>query len=122
MLTYPGLFTGVYNKKETLIGLLFKDITISDHVITKSDGIYNTVILCNDHTLTISLEIGRQEGTLIVDNEFSVSPKDCVILYSYDIDIKCNVGLNGVIYYDKYYDREAIMRRHTINEIITHER
>ncbi len=53
------------------------------------------------------------KGILFMRADLNLSDQSCIALYEHNIDIAYNAGNRTV-----YYDREAIIRKHTIQNII----
>ncbi len=70
----------------------------------------------SNQTFLMLLECDKISGSLLIKSEIRLENDLCVALYDYLETIKC---FSDEVGYYPSYDKTSILRKHTINEIIT---
>lgn len=118
MIMYPGLFKSDYNDPhDPLLELQDSSITnLYFRIVSINPNLVYLKTYCSNYVLSLSLEIAL--GDLTNYNGIPISDDSCMGLFKLNIDFKCKDLETGKI---KYCDKTAIIRRHTIKNIINED-
>lgn len=127
---FPGLFHIVHEDNKIIYYLQDTSITLDPFYLTNNPNNSNGVVRCEfinsnsdiEIRLNLYLNDGKisnmaSYGQLILPGDI-LSEESCVKMFELNIEIYWECYSNGIGRDYDTYDREAIMRRHTIRKII----